>query len=322
MLSLEASSMIHLEQPVSPLKSALRFCSTAIALPYVRRELPGWGKVYSLIVGDYRRDWLWEGTAPRSIRGKLHGFLMTLDLARWPDRSTYFLGRWYDLEAQALLNAMVRPGDTVVDVGANRGMFALSAASAVGERGRVVCFEPNPTCASLLRRELAQNGIRHAEVRELALGREQARLTLSIPTINSGEATLGPSQYESVELVEVAVEVGDKELAGLMPAMIKIDVEGFECPAIDGLRETIARSRPVILTEVVAEHLERCGSSCDDLFARMAGLGYTGFVAVARRDGIGLSLRLQRPPADRAMFDAVWLPNERLPAYAEHVQQS
>src|SRR5262245_49548095 len=118
--------------------------------PYVRRELPGWGRVYAAMVGGYRRDWLWAAAKVRTIRGKRHGYAMRLDLSKWADRSAFFLGRWYDLNTQLLMSALLRPGDTVVDVGANRGMFALAASRLVGETGRVVCFEPNPNCFQIL----------------------------------------------------------------------------------------------------------------------------------------------------------------------------
>ena len=57
------------------------------------------------------------------------------------------------------MNALIRPGDTVIDVGANRGMFALNASYLVGKNGRVICFEPNPNCLKVLRYEIESNDI-------------------------------------------------------------------------------------------------------------------------------------------------------------------
>src|SRR5436309_15237793 len=85
-----------------------------LALPYVRRELPGWGTVarYAGIFDEHR----WRGADPRTIRGKLHGYQLHLDLADWSDRQTFFLGRFYELETQLTLRALLRGGDTLVDV--------------------------------------------------------------------------------------------------------------------------------------------------------------------------------------------------------------
>jgi hypothetical protein len=124
---------------------ARRFIQSSIIFlvrPYMVRELPGWGKLAQLI--DYRWNWLWIGGPVKTIREKLHGNLMRLDLSNWSDRLNYFLGRWYDLEIQLLMADLVKPGQTIVDVGAHRGEFALAASKLVGKSGRVICFEPNP----------------------------------------------------------------------------------------------------------------------------------------------------------------------------------
>ena len=138
----------------------------ATARPYTLRELPGWGKIYRALVG-HRRGWFWEGAPIRTTRGKLHHHLMRLDLSKWPDRWAYFLGRWYDLETQLLVSDLLGPGDTVIDVGANRGMFTLLASRLVGDAGQVIAFEPNPTCVHILEDELAANNIRNVVVHVL-----------------------------------------------------------------------------------------------------------------------------------------------------------
>ena len=100
--------------------------------------------MYSTFVGGYEREWFWRDNQTKSIKGKIHGYEMPLNLGRWPDRAVFFLGRWYDLGTQLLLQAVIEVGDVVVDVGANQGMFALLASKLVGATGGVICFEPNP----------------------------------------------------------------------------------------------------------------------------------------------------------------------------------
>ena len=128
-----------------------------IVRPYVIRELPGWGKVEKLI--DYRWNWLWVGTPVKTIREKMYGNLMQLNLSKWSDRSDYFLGRWYDLDMQLLLADVVKSGETIVDVGAHRGEFALAASRLVGSHGKVICFEPNPNSIESLKDEIELNKI-------------------------------------------------------------------------------------------------------------------------------------------------------------------
>src|SRR4051794_33151645 len=58
----------------------------------------------------------------------------------------------------------VRPGHTVVDVGANVGYFTVLAAKLVGTEGRVIAFEANPTMCRLLKDNLAVNWLTDHDV--------------------------------------------------------------------------------------------------------------------------------------------------------------
>jgi FkbM family methyltransferase len=293
----------------SILQRAVQNTIIVIARPYIFRELPGWGSVYTAIVGDYRRDWLWTEAPAKTIRGKLHHYFMPLDLSRWADRSTFFLGRWYDLHTQLLMSDLIKSGDTVVDIGANHGMFALVASHLVGAGGKVICFEPNPSCQKILDEAIQLNGITNVTVHRVGLGEKEAELTLSVPRFNSGEGTFGSSNYDAATTYQVRaqVKVGDRMLTGETPAFIKIDVEGFECSVLAGLNDTLARYRPAVLTEIVPRHLKNCGSSVDELVKLMTAQGYRGFQVDLAKDHGGYSWRLSQFDPHTETADAIWL---------------
>lgn len=283
----------------------------AIARPYIAAELPGWGRVYKSLVGDWRRSGEWAGFPPQLFRNKLNGCWFVADLSQWSDRSAYFLRRWYDLKLIRTLNALVGPGDTVVDVGANYGHFALAAACRVGPPGKVVAFEPNPRAMARLRVNADLNNIWWIDARDAALGEEAGVATLRVPRVNSGEATLGRSVYDptTVSEFEIRVDRGDAALAGLAPRFIKIDVEGFETRAIGGLSGVIAAARPVIATEIVGRHLKNAGASPEMLIAAMESADYAAFrMAQAGRGALAFR------PFDLAEGDgdALWAPREKL----------
>jgi len=279
------------------------------ARPYVLHELPGWGKILGLF-GTSKRNWLWEKSGSRTIRGKLHGRVMRLDLTHWGDRMAFFLGRWYDLPTQLFALDYIRPGDTVVDVGANRGMFALIAQYAAGDGGRVICFEPNPVPANILQQAIISNGITNVTLHRAGLSDVEAELTLTVPRVNSGEATFGHSAYaaEAAYTVQAPVLRGDDVLGDAEPRLIKIDVEGFECRVLRGLESTLRRCRPVVLTEVVPALLERSDACFGTLEALMTGMGYQGFKLGYRRQGRRFDWTLSPFPAGNTSFDAAWLP--------------
>lgn len=245
--------------------------------PYISRELPGWGRVYGSLVGDFRADARWRGTGQRWMRGKLHGYDMLLDLGNWSNRSTFFLGRFYDLPTQLVLAAILREGDTFVDIGANEGMVSLLAARLVGRAGKVIAFEPNPRPRSVFQAAIDRNRIGNVDLRPVGLSDAASVLRLTVPKVNSGEGSFGRPDYDpaSVDLVECRVDRGDAELRDALPRLLKIDVEGFELHALKGLEQTIARCHPAVVMEMVSRHLANAGSSISDVVSFMTERGYT-----------------------------------------------
>jgi len=208
---------------------------------------------------------------------------------------------------------LLKSGDTVVDIGANRGMFALAASSLVGKAGKVICFEPNPNCAKVLEREIASNSIKNIVIYQVGLGSLEAVLILSVPTVNWGEGTFGTPAYcdEMTYQVSVPVKRGDQMLAQERPSLIKIDVESFECNVIAGLAGTIARHRPIIATEVVPAHLSRCGSSVAELKGLMEELEYRGFTIDLAKERGRYNWRLHPfRMHEKESCDVLWVPRQ------------
>jgi len=122
-------------------------------------------------------------------------------------------------------------------------------------------------------------------------------------------ATVHGDQIKQVtSVVDVTVKTCDSVLlAHAQPiTFVKIDVEGFETRVLRGMSRTLDRWRPMITTEVLAEWLERAGSSVDELFELMSSLGYQpfGMRTVPHRMSRRLALeRIEDPamPARRGM---------------------
>jgi FkbM family methyltransferase len=278
-----------------------------VARPYIRRELPGWGKLSWLY--DYKSDWLWAGSKEKVIVGKLHGYSMTLDLSQWSARATYFLERWNNLEVQMLAKVALKPGDTVIDVGANTGMFTLLAARLVRPGGRVISFEPNLECYDALIRSLARNKINNVDLRPIGLGEVECEATLTIPKFNSGEGTFGQTIYtsESTKAVTRPISTGDIQLKAAKASLIKIDVEGFECRVLVGLTSVLSRDHPIIITEIVKRQLQACGSSVSELCAILTNLGYAGYRMKLLREKRYTEGHLIPFSDSDDLYDAIWL---------------
>lgn len=249
----------------------------AFARPYIKRELPGWGILYRNLVGSFERDRLWQGTPERWVRGKLHGYEMSVRIDGWSNRQTFFLERFYDLPTQLLMMRALKSGDTFVDVGANEGMMTLLGSKLVGDKGKVISFEPNPGPRGILTRSIRRNAIRNIELHAAGLGEREAELELFVPHINSGEGSFTASSDDDAgEYITCPVRVGDEVIGDQSPRLIKIDVEGFEAHVLRGLQGTLERTRPIVVMEMIAGHLARDGHTPEALCKWFSELGYTG----------------------------------------------
>jgi FkbM family methyltransferase len=147
----------------------------------------------------------------------------------------------------------VRPGATVVDVGANYGYYSLLLADLVGPEGRVHAIEPNPDAAALLSRSLALNGFsERSEVHEIALGAGESEATLFVPegepknaALTGGEEMARSGRRCTVRVRSLDSLIGPDEAIGF----IKIDAEGGEEAIIDGMERILATRPPPMVLE-------------------------------------------------------------------------
>jgi FkbM family methyltransferase len=185
----------------------------------------------------------------------------------------------------AFLDRTLRRGMTVVDVGANDGLYTLFAAGRVGRRGRVLAFEPSSRERRVLERNIAVNRLRNIVVVPSALANEPGQATLQIaPSLHGGHNTLGGFAHKGVDAVateQVEVETLDAVIARLAIAKvdaIKIDVEGAELKVLQGARDVLQRLRPVLLIEANDDALRKQEASTTGLIALLRSLGYAIFV--------------------------------------------
>jgi FkbM family methyltransferase len=226
----------------------------------------------------------WREAPSRTGRGRFHKYLVELNLSQAVEREFYFLGYHYERDLQLLLDAILRPGDTFIDVGANLGFVTLHAASRVGPGGRVIAFEPQSACCARIARLIDINQIKHIEIHNVGLSDKPGELTLKLPGGISALATFawdesvdGP-EVSNTALVQLLVAddvVRDRIIGNLM---IKIDVEGFELFVIRGLDETIRRHRPPMFIEMQPSNLRRAGVTVEQIFEFFHERNYRGHV--------------------------------------------
>lgn len=200
-----------------------------------------------------------SSSAPRVVRiksGRLTGRNFTCSLKR---ERGYWLGT-YEHQTQAILGALLHPGDTFIDIGAHKGFMSLIGATFVGENGQVVAFEPNAGNFEALKQNLAMNGDIASRIRAEFIAISDRCGTQKFR--GTSGSTMGRIIRDD-ETADGVYEVPTKTLDSyvddlrLRPSLLKIDIEGHEETAILGIKSTLMTSRPAALVEVHHENAAR-----------------------------------------------------------------
>ena len=172
-------------------------------------------------------------------------------------RYRYMLPAIVEPDVADLLRRSVHPGSTVLNVGANTGLYVLQLARILGGIGRIVAFEPNPATADILRRHIRMNGLESlVVVEELAAGASPGSARLFDTTAGSGQSRLGAphpvfigrGKPGAVDVRVVTIDDYCRE-HGLDPDWLVVDVEGYEMDVLRGAAETFRR-RPSLAAVV------------------------------------------------------------------------
>jgi len=170
----------------------------------------------------------------------------------------------------------LREGMTVMDVGANLGLYSLLISRAVGPSGKVYAFEPVPEIFARLKEHIALNNATNVIPVPIALSDEKGIMKMSV---KGGESSL--FRRVSDEFVEVQVERLDDfvEREGIKRVdAVKIDAEGAELKVIRGADKTIRCNKPILMVEIHPATLQAAGTTPEELFETIVSYGYDAFV--------------------------------------------
>lgn len=181
----------------------------------------------------------------------------------------------YEPEVTRTLRALLRPGMTFIDAGANVGYYSLIAARSVADEGHVYSFEPEQTAHRYLELNVVRNGLRNVTTVQSALSYGPGSVAF-IPNALEGSYVCpdGKSSPHST-LVEAVSLDGFLATQGTTVDIIKLDVEGGETHALEGMTETSKKSPQMrIVLEVNPRAMKRAGQSPDYLRQLLIQLGF------------------------------------------------
>jgi FkbM family methyltransferase len=210
-------------------------------------------------------------------------------------------GIWEPPETR-YFRAILRPGQTFVDVGAHVGYFSVLAAKCVGPTGTVIAIEPEARNLDLLHRNLARNRCTNSLVVPFAAHSMNGSMSLALDEENRGGHRLVP-------LGLAATTVRCARLDELLPDsidVVKIDVQGYDHEVIAGLERTLAANpQMIVVAELSLSELDRRGLKPEVVLAGYEALGFTIaiFDAGGRAHRVAAEDVLAKPrPADFSLI--------------------
>lgn len=241
-----------------------------LAQPFVDR-LRGRGLAtrYNLLWKAHRALWHLTG----SDRVQIYGFDLRVD----PHDSLSLARGWYEPDETRWYRANVRPGDFVVEAGANIGVFTLLLSQLVGPDGRVRSYEPDPQLRAILERNITENGGDNIAVRPVAVAEQPGEMTFFRASRNQGDNRLFSHNGKDGARFPVTVVALDDELADQPRVdLLKLDIQGAEPQALRGLRSTLADRPPRrMLMEFWPHGIAGMGDDPRTMIEELQGYGYT-----------------------------------------------
>jgi FkbM family methyltransferase len=178
----------------------------------------------------------------------------------------------HEFEDMGLVLHALRPKDIFVDAGANIGSYTILAAGAC--EALAIAIEPVPSTFVNLIDNIRLNNLQAlVTAKNIALGASQGhlRFTTALDTVNH---VLSAREERSSDAISVPVDTIDSILDGQNPAVIKIDVEGYETEVINGAKKTLqAETLLAVLMEITGSE-NRYGFDESELHSDMVSRGF------------------------------------------------
>ena len=224
----------------------------------------------------YRTFQAWS-QVPNAVRKRLgpggsfifDGRFAFSNFEKWGGRHNANFAQW--IEA-------CRTAKCVFDVGAHIGLTSMPVGQLLFGHGTVYAFEPGIDNVRFLRRHLSLNGLANVEVVESLVGEEEAEnvVLFELPG-DSGLNTTAPDYLgeRATQLARSQITLdGFCRRRGVVPDVIKIDVEGAEVGVLSGAAEILRQHCPIIFLSVHPKQISALGYSITHLLDMVRDFGY------------------------------------------------
>jgi FkbM family methyltransferase len=180
------------------------------------------------------------------------------------------MGGFYEKIELDIFEQLAAMSETIVDIGANIGLYCCIAADRAPDIGKVVAFEPVPENLGYLRRNLQANGLdARVVVEEQAVGQMSGKIEIYLLEGSTARhsASAKNVRNSTTSIMVPAVSIDDyvqRQLADRPIDLLKVDVEGYDSAVLRGATRTLHEDKPTLLIEFVPDNLVNCGFKPDE----------------------------------------------------------
>lgn len=207
---------------------------------------------------------------------KLPDFKIYVRLDDWAVGLRIAIKRTYDPHITPVIRELLQPGMVMVDIGANIGYYTLLAASRVAREGKVIAFEPSSDNRALLSMSLQENLFGNVVLYPYAVADREGIVGFVVDDSNGAISPMDPSACPlQVQAVTLDTFLSNEPRIDI----IKMDIEGAEYLALQGMRQLICHHRPIILTEFAPLSLKATSGITPEVYLnQLRDLGYELFI--------------------------------------------
>ena len=240
-----------------------------------------------------------------SLISKLPSFLSQ------PIRKIYYfslLKNFHQTDELLFLDELIKKGDFVVDVGASIGLYTQKLSLLAGSEGKVISIEPVPSTFDILKHNIKKFKLSNVIAKNYAISDVNGRILMETPSWPDGgkdfyRSRIVDQTQKSGKSFYVVSATLDNMLINFPQrvSFIKCDVEGSELKVIEGAINTIKKSMPSLLLEIISDPMDK-HSDAYKIFSLLEGVGYQAFWLK------GSSLEKYSPSVN--VFNYFFIPNK------------
>jgi FkbM family methyltransferase len=274
-------------------------------------------------------DFIWQRRRMRShddvLRARVQGSKMYLNPRDVGISKELAIYKVHEPLATSVLRQIVTDGMVIIDIGANIGYYALIEAQGVGEGGRVLALEPVESNYALLVRNIRLNHYDNTTPIQVAIGDYTGKAKMYLSGKSNCHSIVRRSSSDESSEVDIMTLDRFVDAHGLTSVeLVRMDIEGYEFTALDGMIGTLREFRPLIFLEL-HPHIKTVDEDAGlNFVCRLRDLGYDvqcvidrvrdvplrSWMAPVERMSIGELLQDSRLTTDRRPVSVLFRPRD------------